>query len=173
MKNLNCFATLTTVPTLALMAVGFLPLDARASNKVEVTCDLQSSVPTVIATFSNQESMQVTPILAFQSQYFDSAAAGVNCQSVAQKLQKFYAQDKMKYLASDTIEEKPVVCAVTRRGVNCDSYNSEILFSLERPVNPTELLYNMLGSDFKGSQPPSSRTVSRIYTDLRPMWWPF
>jgi hypothetical protein len=79
----------------------------------------------------------------------------------------------MNYLASDTIKGKPVVCAVERRGLSCDSYNSDVLFSLNQPISPGELLYNMLGEDFKGSKAPSSRTVSRIYTDLRPLWWPF
>jgi hypothetical protein len=79
----------------------------------------------------------------------------------------------MNYLASDTVKGKPVICAVERRGLSCDSYNSDILFSLDRSISPSELLYNMLGEDFKGSKAPSARTVSRIYTDLRPLWWPF
>lgn len=175
MKNLNYLATLTTVPAIALAALGSLssPSQASNTNTVNVTCDLQNSVPTVIATFSNQESMQITPILSFVPEYFAPEEAKLNCQSTAEKLHGFYSQDKMNYLASDTLGEKPVVCAVARRGVNCSGYNSEILFSLAQAVSPTELLYNMLGNDFKGSQPPSSRTVSRIYTDLRPTWWPF
>lgn len=173
MKNLNYFATLTTVPAIALATLGSLSSPSQASNTVNVTCDLQNSIPTVIATFSNQEGMQVTPILSFLPQYFAPEEANLNCQNTAEKLHGFYTQDKMNYLASDTIGEKPVICAVARRGVNCDGYNSKILFSLTQAVSPTELLYNMLGSDFKGSQPPSSRTVSRIYTDLRPTWWPF
>ena len=173
MNNPNSLFPLTTALTIAFATAVPLATPVQAKNTVQVTCDIQDSIPTVVATFSNQESIQITPILAFLPQYFDSETASLNCQNTAQKLHGFYNQGEMKYLASDTIEEKPVVCAVARRGVNCDGYNSEILFSLAQPVNPTELLYNMLGNDFKGSQPPSSRTVSRIYTDLRPMWWPF
>ena len=173
MKDLNYPAFLTAIAAIAATIAIPDANPAQAADTLKVTCDLQQSVPTVTATFYNNESMQATPILAFLPQYFDAETANLRCQETAQKLDGFYTQDQMKYLASDTIAQKPVVCAVARRGVGCDSYNSEILFSLAQPVNPTELLYNMLGSNFKGSQPPSSRTVSRIYTDLRPMWWPF
>lgn len=172
MKNSNYFATLTTIPAIAFATLGSLSLPSQATNMVKVTCQVQNSVPTVIATFAHQESMQTTPILSFLPEYFTSQEANLNCQNTAQKLHTFYTEDKMNYLASDTIDEKPVVCAVARRGVNCNGYNSEILFSLNKVISPTELLYNMLGNDFKGSQPPSSRTVSRIYTDLKPTWWP-
>ena len=152
---------------------------AVATNLVEVTCNTQTSVPTVTATLSNQSSIeseqnfQSTTILSFLPQYFSSESALTNCQKTAASLQDYYNRDKMNYLASDTIDGKPVVCAVERRGIKCDGYSSEILFSLEHSVNPTTLLYDILGKDFKGSQVPSSRTVSRIYTDLRPIWWPF
>lgn len=157
---------------IAIAGSNFLAKPASASL-VSVSCEQQANVPTVTATLSNQSASQVTSILSFLPQYFEPEQASNLCQSSAQKLDSFYSQNRMNYLASDTIEGKPVVCAVERRGLNCDSYNSDILFALERPVSPTDLLYNMLGDNFKGSQSPSSRTVSRIYTDLRPLWWPF
>ncbi len=173
MGNLNCFATVATIPAIALVAVASFPGRGETTNTVNITCSDQSSIPTVLATFSNQKRSQIIPILSFLPQYFSSEEASVNCQNTASKLQVFYSQDRMNYLASDTIGEKPVVCAVERRGLSCDSYSSEILFSLAKPISPTELLYNMLGENFKGSHPPSSRTVSRIYTNLKPSWWPF
>ena len=172
MDNSSYLATLVTVPTIALVTVGSFSTPGKASEAVDVTCVQQASVPTVIATFSNQKHSQVTPILSFLPQYFSADDGSRHCQKTAQALQVFYTQNRMNYLASDTIDEKPVICAVERRGLNCNSYGSEILFSLAKPVSPTELLYNMLDRNFKGSQPPSSRTVSRIYTDLRPSWWP-
>jgi hypothetical protein len=173
MSNLSYLATAMTIPTIALTTIISFPQPGQTSNSVKVTCDKQTSTPTVIATFSNQERSQVTPILSFLPEYFSTEEASANCQNAASKLDTFYNQDQMNYLASDTVNEQPVVCAVERRGLSCDSYNSEILFSLAKPVSPTKLLYDMLGENFKGSQLPSSRTVSRIYTDLRPFWWPF
>ncbi len=171
--NLSSLIALGTTPLIALISLGLLAKQGQTANLVNVTCDQQAAAPTVIATLSNQKISQITPILSFLPQYFSVSEALVECQNTAEKLNTFYQQGKMNYLASDTINEKPVVCAVERRGLGCNSYNSGILFSLSEPVSPTELLFNMLGSNFKGSQLPSSRTVSRIYTDLRPFWWPF
>lgn len=167
------YLAIVTTPLIALAGSVFLALPAPANSLVNVTCEQKASVPTVIATLSNQNVSQVTSILSFLPQYFATPQALKQCQNTADKLHTFYNQNRMNYLASDTIKGKPVVCAVERRGLSCDSYNSDVLFSLNQPISPGELLYNMLGEDFKGSKAPSSRTVSRIYTDLRPLWWPF
>jgi len=166
----NYLAATFSVITLATSVFVAAPASARA---VSVSCEQKADIPTVTATLSNNSASQITSILSFLPKYFESERAIEACQNTAQKLNAFYSQNSMNYLASDTVAGKPVVCAVERRGLSCDSYNSDILFSLDRPVSPTELLYNMLGDNFKGSQSPSSRTVSRIYTDLRPLWWPF
>lgn len=161
-----------TASILALSGLALFSDSGQAANAISVTCKSEK-VPVVIATLSNQETSQVTRILSFLPQYFSEQEALTLCATTAEKLNTFYNANRMNYLASDTIGEKPVVCAVERRGLGCDSYNSDILFSLQESVSPTELLYNMLGENFKGSQLPSSRTVSRIYSDLRPFWWPF
>lgn len=151
--------------------------NANATQEVEVICDIDNAIPTVTATLSNSKGTEKisrkTDILSFLPEYFSPEEASINCQKTAESLQGYYARGEMNYLASDTIDGKPVICALERRGISCDGYRSEILFSLNKPVNPSQLLYNMLGKNFKDSQIPSSRTVSRIYTDLRPTWWPF
>ena len=161
------------IQTFASATVILFSRSVKATNTIEIACDLSMSAPTVVVTLSKQERSQASPILSFLPQYFSAQEGQYKCQNIAKKLQTFYSQGRMNYLASDTIEQKPVVCAVERRGLRCDGYSSEILFSLDRPIDPTELLYNMLGKDFKGSRPSSSRTINRIYTDLRPLWWPF
>lgn len=148
-------------------------LPGKAANTIKVSCDRHEAIPTVTITLSKQDYSQTSSILSFLPKYFSLSEAENKCQSTAQKLQTLYSQGRMNYLASDTVGQKPVVCAVERRGLKCNSYGSQMLFSLNQPVNPTELLYDMLGDNFKGSRPPSSRTVNRIYTDLRPPWWPF
>jgi hypothetical protein len=167
---LTTFATAMIATSASLLVFSN---EAGATNRVEVSCDRQQAVPRVIATLSDRGTSQTAHILSFLPQYFSPEDAESFCQDTASKLNVFYNQERMNYLASDTVNRQPVVCAVERRGLGCDSYNSEVLFSLAKPVNPTELLYNMLGENFKSSQIPSSRTVSRIYTDLRPQWWPF
>ena len=173
MVRTNFLTVLASVPMAVLASIAISSKQAQAANAVEVSCDRQGPVPTVIATLSNKGTSQVTPILSFLPKYFSPESALSLCQNTADRLHTFYDRERMNYLASDTIDRQPVVCAVERRGLGCDSYNSEILFSIAEPVNPTELLYNMLGENFKGSQIPPSRTLSRIYTELRPSWWFF
>lgn len=173
MANLGFLATSVSVPLITLISLGMFPQAAQATSGVKVSCERQNAVPTVTVTLSNRGTSQVAPILSFLPEYFDADEAIANCQNTARKLHVFYNSEQMNYLASDTVEGKPAICTVERRGLGCDSYGSEILFSTAKSVSPTELLYNMLGKNFKGSEIPSSRTVSRIYTDLRPLWWPF
>ena len=161
------------IKTFASATVILFARSLEAASTIEIACDISESVPTVVVTLSKQERSQIRPILSFLPQYFSAEEAKDKCQTVAQKLHIFYSKGRMNYLASDTIEQKPVVCAIERRGLKCDGYSSEILFSLNRSIDPTELLYNMLGKDFKGSRPSSSRAINRIYSDLRPLWWPF
>ena len=160
------------IATSNIITIGLFSKPAKATNKIDISCSLQSSIPTVVITFFKHNSSQTRPILSFLPQYFSNQEVE-RCQSTAKKLNAIYSKGRMKYLASDIIEQKPVVCAVERRGLRCDNYSSEILFSSNQPVDPTELLYNMLGDNFKGSNQPSSRSVDRIYTDLKPQWWPF
>lgn len=169
----SSFYGFTATSILSLMGLALLSQSSQAANEVSVTCETQDQVPAVIATLSNQQTSQVSQILSFLPQYFSEPDALSHCKNTAEKLNIFYSENRMNYLASDTINGKPAVCAVERRGLGCDSYNSVILFSLQKSVSPTELLYNMLGENFKGSHRPSHRTVSRIYSDLRPLWWPF
>ena len=120
---------------------------ANAARVIKVVCDTTLDSPTVTATLSNPESSlseaervdRKTEVLSFPSQYFSAKEASISCQKTAKSLQNYYTNNRMNYLASDTINGKPVVCAVERRGISCDGYRSEILFSLDKPVNPSQL----------------------------------
>ncbi|MEM8831814.1 MAG: COP23 domain-containing protein [Cyanobacteria bacterium P01_G01_bin.19] len=166
---------------IALGTFGLQTKNVSAANSVEVVCDASQDYPTVTAVLSNPKASSSsvdaasrrTTILSFLPEYFSPEEANAGCQKTAQSLNGYYARGEMNYLASDTIDGVPVICAVERRGVSCNGYKSEILFGADSSINPSQLLYDMLGGNFKDSQIPSSRTVSRIYTDLRPTWWPF
>ncbi len=144
-----------------------------SATALDITCNTTSDIPKVVARIEGSKNKQ-TEVLSFLTEYFSAEKAQQNCEAAANTLQTLYSEEDVNYLASDTIDELPVVCAVERRGIGCDSYGAEILFTLDRQVNPAIALYNMLGKDFKRSQLPDSRTVSRIYTDLDFDWlWPF
>jgi hypothetical protein len=160
-----------------MLALGALAVFTQPSmaDKVNVTCQADGSAPTIKASISegSASKSEDISILSFLPQYFSLEDAVQNCQKTAQILQSLYSSGDANYLATDKLNAKPVVCAVGRRGIGCDHYSAEILFALDPTVNPSQALYEMLGSPFKQAQPPDIRTVSRIYTDIKPSWWPF
>jgi len=171
MRNKSACATLWTVPMLALGGVGVLTQPSTASS-VNVACDIHTTTPMVIATVSGEGLSENVAILNFLPQYFSSQEALKNCKNTANTLQSLYDQGNVKYLTSDKLDDRPVVCAVERRGIGCDHYSAQVLFTLNQVTNPSQVLYDMLGKDFKQASPPNSRTVSRIYSDIKPSWWP-
>lgn len=143
------------------------------SATVRIACAPQGSTPTITANFSKLGRTQNITMLSFLSKYFSPKDAMQNCETTAKTLQTLYNTGNIKYLSSDTLQGQPVVCAVERRGIGCDSDSARVLFTLDQKSDPSKALYDMLGSDFKQSPPPALRTVSRIYTDIKPSWWPF
>lgn len=166
-------AAILTAQAFALRAPAAFPQPSTVSS-VNVACHQNTSPPTLIATVSARGLSKEVTMLNFLPKYFSPQAAVENCQTTANILQALYSTNQANYLASDTLNQQPVICAVGRRGSGCDSYSARVLFTLEHTVAPGQLLYELLGSNFKQSKLPDSRTVSRIYTDIRPSrWWPF
>jgi hypothetical protein len=165
--------TLRWVTMLGMASVFSFPvLEAVAqpntvTSTMSVTCKANNSVPAVIASFADQENARDLTILSFPSHYFSSQEALQNCENAAKTLQKLYQAGRANYLTNDKLNTQPVVCAVERRGIGCSHYSAQVLFTLNEKVNASQALYEMLGSDFKQTNPPDSRTVSRIYSDIK------
>ena len=149
-----------------------MTLPANAST-VDVSCKADGDTPTIVASLTEEGAAKEATILHFLPQYFSPDDAINNCQTTASKLQELYNTDSISYLASDTLSDgQSVVCAITLRGSSCDSYSSEVLFTLARGTEPSSALYNMLDNSIKQSHIHSEhRTVSRIYTDMNPSLW--
>ena len=161
------------MPAIVLGGVAIFPQSSQAVTNINIACNTEGNIPKVSGVVSNEYRSQDTVILNFLPEYFSRETAAEQCEAVATTLQSLNNADALNYLSSDTIDGKPTVCVVQRRGVGCDSYNSKILFSLSQTVNPSQVLYDMLGEGFKDSQPIANRTVGRIYTNIKPFWWPF
>ncbi len=167
-----------TIGATSVFAVGIMASLTQPStaSSINIVCKTNTSVPTVIATLAEQESAKNVPILSFLPQYFSSRSAVQNCQNTAKTLQALYSQDNANYLTADKLNAGSVVCAVERRGIGCNDATAQILFTLAPTANPSQALYEMLGRDLKQPQPPDARTVSRIYSDIKPRrvhWWFF
>ena len=172
MNKWQSWLTIGTAPVLALGAVAAFSVPSKASN-VQVSCNTNASTPTVVLTLVQDGTAKDYTILKFLPEYFSSVEAVQNCQNTAKTLQTVYDTGSSKYLTTDKLQDQPVVCAVERRGIGCNHYSAEVLFSLKPTDNPSQALYEMLGSDFKQAQRPDARTISRTYTETKPFWWPF
>lgn len=172
MNKWQSWITMGTMPILTLGAVAALSMPTRASN-VQVTCKTNASTPMVVVTLIKDGIAKNYPILNFLPQYFSAVDAVQNCQNAAKNLQVAYDTDTYKYLTTDKLDDRFVVCAIERRGIGCNHYSAQVLFSFNPTDNPSQALYQMLGNDFKQAQPPQVRTISRTYTDTKPSWWPF
>lgn len=163
---------LGVTPFLALGALGILAKPSTA-NTINITCEVNDSVPTVMATLPEQNSSENIPVLNFVPKYFSPSEALKNCQETASRLQSLYEEGNAHYLTADQFNGQPAVCTVERRGIGCDHYSAHVLFPLNKGESSGQALYEMLGSDFKQSSPLDSRTLGRIYTDIQPSssWW--
>ena len=159
-------AIILTTPALALGTTEAFTQPSPATP-VNVACNQNARTPSIVLTVSDRDPSQEVKMLSFLPKYFSPQAAVENCQTTAKILQALYNTNKANYLASDTLNKQPVICAVERRGVRCDSYSAQTLFIIDEATEPSQILYDMLGSEFKRSQLPDLRTVSRIYTDIR------
>ncbi len=166
--------------TLKLLAFSAFPLVATATlvqpanaSTFDIACKADEGTPAIVASLVKEGATKEDTILKFLPKYFASDEAIKKCQTTADKLQELYQTDQISYLSSDTINNgQSVVCAVTRRGSKCDSYSSNILFTLAKGTDPTLALYDMLDNGIKQSTPrPDTRTVSRMYTDITPSFW--
>lgn len=174
-KRLSWFAIWTT-PILALGVAASLPQTSKAATTVNISCKTNDNVPTVIASVTEQGTEKDVTILSFLPQYFSAHDAVQQCKNTAKTLQSLYITDTANYLTSDKLNAKPVVCAVERRGIGCAHESALVLFTLAPTADPSRAFYEMLGHDFKQTQLPDSRTVSRIYSDIKPRrlrWWRF
>lgn len=160
--------TFWATPSLIVASLVVTAVPSKATN-VKIKCDTQTQIPTVVA----QKSEQQVPILKFLPKYFAAQTALANCQHTAQTLQKQLQQSSYSYLTSEVIDGQSVVCTVERRGKGCQSPQSQILFTLAAETSPDRTMYELLGNQFKSSEPSNSRTVSRIYTKIDRAWWDF
>lgn len=173
MHNKQNLLTIGLTPLVTLFTLVTFSAPSKAATPT-ITCDINNNQPQVNAAFTQDGEVKNVTILSFVNKYFSGDDAVEKCQSAASELQAIYSEGNAKYLTADKLDTQPVVCAVERRGIGCSHHNAKVLFTLNEGHNPNQVLYDMLGSDFKQSLPPDARTVSRIYSDIKPRpWWKF
>ena len=174
MTNWQSFLTAFIAPAIAASAFGSFAQPSSAST-VNVSCQATATAPQIIASSTKRNRTKQLPMLTFLPEYFSKQEALQQCETTATTLQALYRNGGAEYLASDTLNGLPTVCSVERRGMTCDSFGAQVLFTLGETVDPSQALYDMLGSNFKQAERPDPRTVSRIYSRINHSrgWWPF
>lgn len=174
MTNWQSLSAVVMVPAIAVSASMSIVQPSFAST-VNVSCQATSTVPQIVASPAAPDATERLTMLTFLPEYFSEKDAVNQCQTTATTLQTLYNEGGAEYLASDTINGLPTVCSVERRGMDCDSFGAQVLFTLSETADPSQALYDMLGSNFKQAERPDPRTVSRIYTRIGHSrgWWPF
>jgi hypothetical protein len=175
LSNMNKWQSWVTMGTASILAMGAIVAVSAPSraNSVQITCNTSANTPKVILSLAKDGTAKDYMMLNFLPKYFSDVNAVQNCQNTAKSLQTVYDTGSSKYLTADKLNDQAVVCAVERRGIGCNHYSAKVLFILKPVDNPSQALYEMLGSDFKQAQPSDARTLSRTYTDTKPSWWPF
>jgi len=173
MNSKNYLTTLLGVPALVLGSTLVLSQAslAQETQKIQVVCSVNGDIPTVVAKAPEGESSEDVAILKLLPQYFESPEmAKAACENAAKELQVLYNQNQANYLTADLVDEQPVVCAVGSRNSGCNGYDATFLFNFKSEEEPQVAYNNMLGDAYEVPV-EQVRTIPRMYTDIKPMWW--
>ena len=164
--------------TATTVAIGTTNLGVTQPNQKPVAqaqmtfvCSPESQPPTMFAYTPGEVNLK--PIMSWHSEYMlPNQSAKEICQQVATKLQTHYEQGDKKFLAAKKIGDRNVVCLVSHKEEQCNSKNSETLFSLNPNYDPVCLMNN------RSPLECYARTVRGSVLSLpggsyQPTWWPF
>ncbi|MEO0934142.1 MAG: COP23 domain-containing protein [Cyanobacteria bacterium J06641_2] len=154
-------ATLTTIvalysnisPTFSQMIIGNLAdtstqqkTEDKESEAVKFMCKeifdpaSESNIPATVAWVPQRQGH--VRLIAWKSQYFSSWSPQKRCNSVTNKFQKYYNEDRLNYLSTGKRNGYPVICAA-KPGETCTKNNH--LFTIKHGHNPKIVLQRLLG----------------------------
>lgn len=165
----------TAVITCAI-AVNVAPLQAEENSNQKTAgttfvCATQQDTPTMFAYTPGQ--VNLTPVMSWHPEYLLPKQSGAEvCQKTAAKLQASYQQEDAKYLKSATQKEGNLVCLVSEEDQNCNTEESEKLFSVNPKYNAACVLDNKKPIECKAF---ASRGNIYSFEDkpYQPLWWPW
>ena len=134
-------------------------------------CTSQTQPPTLYAYTPGKTNL--TPLMSWYRDYLLPNQSGAEiCQQVAAKLQNQFQQQQPRFFAIAEKEDRNVLCLVSQENTNCNTENSEELFSVNSNYDPTCVLDNR--------QPLECMAIGRnrgvlVLPDspYAPRWWPW
>lgn len=102
-------------------------------------CATQKQTPTLLAYTPG--NINLTSLMSWHQDYLLEGQSGVEiCQQVATKLQDVFQQQQPRFLMTGNKEDRNILCLVTQQNADCNSENSEELFSVKSNYDPTCVL---------------------------------
>ena len=97
-------------------------------------CATQTQTPTLLAYTPGK--INLTSLMSWHQEYLLPNQSGEEiCQQVAAKLQNLWQQQQPIFFVAEQKEDRNVLCLVTQENDNCNSENSEELFSIQPNYN--------------------------------------
>ena len=142
-----------------------------AQSKTFFVCATQTQPPTLFAYTPGK--INLTSLMSWHQDYLLPDRSGVEvCQEVAAKLQNLLQQQQPRFFVTEQKEDRNVLCLVTQENADCNSENSEELFSVKPNYNATCVLDNR--------EPLECLAIGRNRGVLgvpqsaySPSWWPW
>lgn len=104
-------------------------------------CSTQNEPPTLFAYIPGE--VNLSSLMSWHQDYLLPGQSGVEiCQKVAEKLQNGLQNQQPKLFVAEQRETHSVLCLVTEENADCNSENSEELFSVKPQYNATCVVDN-------------------------------
>lgn len=157
------------------IALNVTPLQAksdssRQSDDTIFVCATAQDTPTMFAYTPGK--VNLTPLISWHDEYLLPEQSGKGaCQQTATKLQASYQQGQKKYLKAEEAETENLVCLVSEEDQNCNTEESEKLFSVNPNYDP--------GCVIDNKEPIECMALNArgVYSfedkPYQPLWWPW
>jgi hypothetical protein len=126
----------TILFSLSIPATLSLATPGLAAKKPVFTCtEVEGRLATAVQTKKGN-----VPLVYWDSGAFNGSGYSpeVRCQKVTQRFSNSYSSGQLKYLASGTVKNQPVICGLKVKSSSCNSKN--MLFTLKPGSDPRNVL---------------------------------
>jgi len=159
------------------IALNAIPLHAEENSNQDTSktifvCSTETETPTMFAYTPG--AVNLTPLMSWHQEYLLPKQSGTEiCQQTATKLQDSYQQEQAKYFKAEKQEKSNLVCLVSEENQDCNSEDSEKLFSINPKYDPGCILDNREPLECMAVGNVRGGVYSVVDEPYQPLWWPW
>ncbi|MFB2919478.1 COP23 domain-containing protein [Aerosakkonema funiforme] len=154
----NVFASLVVGLAIALSTTTALS-QPRQTQRARFFCQNSQGVPITVARTTRGNITRDIPIFRWVTRLRDFTPLE-RCETVSRRFQAFYDNGILNNIRTGQVNGYPVLCAARQKGGNCRS--TDILVTLPRGSNPSELLSQMLDRGVYSGRGPINLSGSNL-----------